>query len=323
MYKSKEATVSVIIPLYNKGKYVERTITSVLAQTYQPYEIIVVDDGSTDDGPEKVLKLNNPRIILVRQDNRGPGAARNAGLAMAKGKYVSFLDADDEWYSSFLGKGISYLDNNRDVGAAITGYHQYPSMRMNSEGLMKLQGIYEITPDTNIDLVRDIVTYSSLCFAVIRTAIARRWGGYFDRIKCTRGEDAHLFLKLLFNEKIAIIPEPHGLYHTEASDLCGRGYSTIPPLEPFLMDPYDIVTSCPPAKRHILREFLSRKALGSAVMYAKLGQKKIAKDLLDRFCSNGTLNATQVLKGRILADCAPVLPSVRRVWSLAKSIAGK
>ena len=92
-------TVSAVIPLYNKGPYIERALRSALAQTLPLREIIVVDDGSTDDGPDRALRLaqNSTNIKLVRQPNRGPGAARNAGLALAKGKYTAFLDADDEW----------------------------------------------------------------------------------------------------------------------------------------------------------------------------------------------------------------------------------
>jgi glycosyltransferase involved in cell wall biosynthesis len=315
------ATVSVVIPLYNKGKYIERALTSVLAQTHPALEIIVVDDGSTDDGPERVLNFNNPKITLIRQENKGPGAARNAGLAIAKEKYIAFLDADDEWYPSFIEKGVALLEHNQEgVTVVSMGYYQYPSMRLNSEGLMKLQGVYEITPDIDIDLVSDIEVFTSLCFTIIRTDVARRWGGYFDGFKCIRGEDTYFFLKLLFNEKIYVIPEPYGLYHTEASDLYGCGYKTIPPLEPFLIDPRDIIASCPSAKRHILKEYLSLYALSMAVMYSKLGQKKKAVELLNRFCNNSSLYTKQVLMVRLLTEISPILPSIRWFWRSAKTI---
>lgn len=312
-------TVSVVIPLYNKGKYIERALSSVLAQTFPPLEIIVVDDGSTDDGPEKVINFNNPKITLIRQENKGPGAARNAGLARVQGKYVSFLDADDEWYPFFLEIGVSYLENSSDgVAVVSTGYYQYPTMRMNSEGLEYLKGVYEVTPDIDIKLVSDIEVFTHLCFTVMETDVARKWGGYFDGFKCIRGEDTYFFLKLLFNEKICIIPEPHGLYHMEASELYGCGYKTIPPLQPYFTDPDDIIVSCPPSKRHILQKYLSIRALQNAIMYSKLGQKRKAVELLDRFCSNGSQYTKQVLMARLLTNLAPLLPSVRRLWRFAK-----
>jgi hypothetical protein len=297
-------------------------LSSVLAQTHPPLEIIVVDDGSTDDGTQKVLKINNPKINLVRQENKGPGAARNAGLAIAKGKYISFLDADDEWLPSFLETGLSLLEDIKEnVTVVFTGYYHYPSMKINSEGLQIFKGVYKVTPDTDIKLIKKIDAFASMGFSIISTEVARKWGGYFDGFKCFYGEDRHFFLKLIFNENLGIIPEPHGLYHMEASELFGCGLKTIPPLEPFLIDPNDIIACCPTAKKHILKEFLSLRALNRAIMYSKSGQRKIAVELLDRFCTNGKVDTKVVMKARLLVHLAPALPSIRWIWRSAKSIA--
>ena len=314
-------TVSVIIPLYNKGKYIGRALSSVLAQTHEPLEIIVVDDGSTDDGPEIVQKCKDPRTVLIRQENRGPGLARNAGLSMAKGKYIAFLDADDEWYPSFLETGISYLENDElGVTLVATGYLQCPRMRLSSKGLEYLRGVYEVTCGTEVNMVADIEKFVHMGFSIIKTDIARKWGGYFDGFKCLRGEDTYFFLKLIFNERIGIIPEPYGLYHTEASDLFGCGYKTIPPLSVYLTHPDDIIASCPPDKRHILNAYLSLRAINNAVIYSKLGEKKKAVELLNRYCSNERYYSKQMLIARLFSTVAPVLPSVRRIWQLSKSI---
>jgi len=313
-------TVSVVIPLYNKGGYIERAISSVLAQTLSPLEIIVIDDGSTDDGPEKALKFKDSQITLIQQENKGPGAARNAGLARARGKYIAFLDADDEWYPPFLETGISCLENNEGgITVVVAGYNKYPSMKTNSERLMNLGGAFEVTPDSDIKMVNEIEEFTHLCFTIMRTDVARRLGGYYNNYKCLRGEDTHFFLKLLFNERIWIMPEPYGLYHKEASELDGCGYKTIPALEPFLSDPHDIIASCPTAKRHVLKGFLALRALRRAVMYTKLGQKKIAVELLDRFC-NSRPYTIQLFIARLLTKLAPVLPTVCKAWRNAKTI---
>lgn len=89
---------SVIIPLYNKGPFVEFAIQSVLAQTYQNFEIVVIDDGSKDDGPDRVKECADPRVRFYAQPNGGVSRARNAGIAQSNGQLICFLDADD-WYA--------------------------------------------------------------------------------------------------------------------------------------------------------------------------------------------------------------------------------
>jgi len=93
---------SVIIPLYNKANFIENTIKSILNQTFQDFEIIVVNDGSTDKSEEKLLLFKDSRIRYFPKENEGVSIARNFGIEKAKSNFITFLDADDYWYPDFL-----------------------------------------------------------------------------------------------------------------------------------------------------------------------------------------------------------------------------
>lgn len=94
--------ISVVIPLYNKVETIQSTLESVLKQTIPPYEIVVIDDGSTDESVQIIRHLNIPKLSLVQQKNKGAAAARNAGIKQAKGDFIAFLDADDYWHPNHL-----------------------------------------------------------------------------------------------------------------------------------------------------------------------------------------------------------------------------
>lgn len=93
---------SVVIPLYNKQRYIKSTLQSVLAQTYTDYEVIVVDDGSTDVSLQEAERMQSDKIRVLHQENQGVAVARNTGIENAAGEYIAFLDADDKWNPSYL-----------------------------------------------------------------------------------------------------------------------------------------------------------------------------------------------------------------------------
>lgn len=105
------ARVSVIVPVYNGAATVAAALDSILAQSFTDFEIVAVDDGSTD-GSIAVLERYQPRVRVLTQPNRGPSAARNLGVASSSGKYLGFLDADDLWRPAFLERSIAVLERN-------------------------------------------------------------------------------------------------------------------------------------------------------------------------------------------------------------------
>ena len=122
--------VTVIIPLYNKAAYVKRALDSLIAQTFADYELLVIDDGSTDGGGAIVARCGDARVRLIRQDTAGPAHARNRGIDEASGELVAFLDADDEWMPRYLEHSLAALESaGPEVACVSSGYLLYPQGR--------------------------------------------------------------------------------------------------------------------------------------------------------------------------------------------------
>lgn len=142
--------ISVVIPLYNKGPYIARAVDSVLAQTVQNFEIIVVDDGSTDSGGDVVKKIDSPKIRLFQQKNYGVSAARNFGISQARGDLIAFLDADDEWKPKFLEAIIHLRKLFPQAGAFATAKEYFIE-----DGSYKIKKLDILPPGTNYGLIED------------------------------------------------------------------------------------------------------------------------------------------------------------------------
>lgn len=112
---------SVVIPLYNKEKQIKRTLDTVLNQSYTNFEIVIINDGSTDKSVEVVKGINDPRIRLIDQKNGGVSAARNRGIRESKNKWIAFLDADDLWEKNKLDEIAKVIIKNQEIEWLVTG----------------------------------------------------------------------------------------------------------------------------------------------------------------------------------------------------------
>ena len=127
--------VSIIMPTYNCGRFISESIDSVLAQTYTAWELLIVDDCSTDNTAEIVAAYNDPRIHYLRNEqNEGAALTRNKALRAVKGRYIAFLDSDDLWHPDKLERQIAFMEQN---GYAFT-YHEYTEIDESSNPI----GIY-------------------------------------------------------------------------------------------------------------------------------------------------------------------------------------
>ncbi len=251
--------VSVVIPLYNKPESVLAAVQSVLRQSYADFELIVVDDGSTDSSPSVVTGIEDRRLRLVSQANAGPGAARNRGLGDALGEYVTFLDADDEWEPEFLELGVSALDGHPESGAWVTGRAVGPSRvsqgpRNRRMGLTG--GAWRLPHYTPPKALKFYVDFCHSSCVLARGSLVRRYGGYYDTGRIMYGEDSYLWVMFVLNHQLQVDPEPRVWFHTEHSSL-GAARLGRHPVRPALIASGPLLERCDPAYLGELHDLLA------------------------------------------------------------------
>ena len=206
-YDSKKSeTISVIMPCYNGANHIETSIASVLAQSFQNIELIIVDDGSTDQSLKIVEEVNDPRVVIISQANKGVCVARNRGLLEATGDYVAFIDSDDTWRLDCLLIMYNSLHNQPDITLAYCGWQNI--------GLQGGQGKPFIPPD--YETPDKIEVLLGGCRWPIHAALTRRVaikdaGGFDERFLTS--EDYGLWLRIASYHKIFRVPEVLAFYN--------------------------------------------------------------------------------------------------------------
>jgi len=225
-------SISIVIPLYNKSLHIARALNSVLVQTLQDFEIIVVNDGSTDDGAEIVRGFHDPRIRLIEQENQGVSAARNRGIRAARAELVAFLDADDEWLPNHLEVINRLRTNHPEAGAFGTAYLKksgdmvhpvvFPHMGVPKkpwEGLI---------PSYFRAAARGMIISSST--VAVPKAVLAKVGGFTTN--AWWGEDGDLWGRIALNYPIAFSWDGMGIYHTDAMNMASKR------IEPVIESPF-------------------------------------------------------------------------------------
>jgi glycosyltransferase involved in cell wall biosynthesis len=196
----KEPKVSVVIPCYNHGEYMKDAIDSVLSSDYNDYEIIVVNDGSTDSKTLDILsQLSKQRIFIIHQSNRGPSSARNVGIAHAKGEYILPLDADDKISGQYMRQAVAVLDSNSNIGIV------YSRARM-------FGAINEFWPLPPFSIEQELAGNIIFSAAFFRKEDWAKVDGYHTGF-CFGKEDWDFWLSLLeIGVKVYRLPDVHFFY---------------------------------------------------------------------------------------------------------------
>lgn len=201
--------VSIITPAYNAEAFIARTIESVMSQTHQDWELIIVNDGSTDNTANVVLNYSDPRLHYIYQDNQGLAGARNTGIRAARGKYMAFLDADDEWYPSFLERCVKEIEANPNPLLAGV-YTSYVHIDQNNNILFQPASPVVKPHELYAQLLED--GFFPPHVVVVKTDIMHQVG-LFDTQLVGRGcEDWDLWLRISARYHLKSIPEPLARY---------------------------------------------------------------------------------------------------------------
>ncbi len=210
---------SVIIPLYNKTPYVKKAIESVLAQTWRDFELIVIDDGSSDGSfavADAALKESAVPYQLVHQENAGVSTARNNGVSLSHGDYICFLDADDWWAPTFLEKMGGLIRDYPEAGIFGTNYYYVK----NGVERVCIEGV-----ETGyINYCRVYADRLKMPLWTGATCLSRKMfdtvGGFRSHLRL--GEDFDLWIKIVLKHRVAFLNEPLS-YYFQDSDPAWRG----------------------------------------------------------------------------------------------------
>ena len=216
---------SVVIPIHNKLPHLERSINSVLNQSYQDFEIILIDDASTDGSSDKIKEFKDPRISIYTRNEPGPGgyAARNLGIEKAQGAWVAFLDADDEWYPHHLEKMNELASKYPDVYFMSCGWETYRSNVKQSNSFYNKNANNESLKITIEEYLKNGIKKSLPVWtsvAVVKRSSKIAIDLFPSDSGAKRGGDLHAWLKLIcYHKKMAWSNHIGAVYHLESVNM--------------------------------------------------------------------------------------------------------
>jgi len=206
--------VSVVIPAYNAEKYIEEAINSVLNQTFQDFEVIVIDDGSQDSTKEKVLNYSDSRIKYIYKENGGPSTARNAGIKNAKGEYIAFLDYDDIWMPQKLERQLAKFSLEPDLGLVYSWVQS-----INPDGSTRFVSEPENEGWVHNEIILDNFQHNGSIQLVKKECFEK--AGYFDE-SLLNAQDWDMWIRLAKYYKFGVVKEILVRYRVRSDSLSKR-----------------------------------------------------------------------------------------------------
>lgn len=280
--------ISVVIPLYNKKETVARAIGSVLSQTCPPEEIIVVNDGSTDGSEKVVEEMNHSLIRLISQPNAGVSAARNRGISEAKGEWIAFLDADDEWLNGFLATIIFLSDKYPQCSVLATSYlYKETSGAIRKIILRKipfagedgiLKNYFSVAAHSNSPLCASAV--------VVKKLLIKEVGGFPEDIHS--GEDLVTWARLACKSDIAYSLVPNAVYWLNPPTVIDRRKEEYNQPDKVVIVLKALKRDCKRHNAHHIRQYISlwHKMRASVYFMKKHNRANAFKEIIKSIESN-------------------------------------
>lgn len=258
---------SVIIPLYNKERHIINAVQSVLQQTYTNFELIIVNDGSTDNGLNSLTIITDPRVNVISQENAGVSAARNTGIQNSKFDYIACLDADDEWKPFFLKEICKLIDKFPDAGWYGTGYAIQEHGKVTERIPSDLKDNMCMVDFFKYSLHHQLIHIDSI---VIKKSSYDRVGLF--PVGVNHGDDQDIFARLAMDYDIAYSGKV-GTYYNLDSDNRACLNVNLAQLWPFLKEYKHYLNKIlSDEKRFYIEEFITRRMIARARILKKNGE---------------------------------------------------
>lgn len=282
---SNQVTVSVVIPAYNAAKFLAEALDSVLAQTYQPLEVIVVDDGSQDETPQ-ILAAYAGKVIHVRKTHGGGcGGTRNVGIRAASGDWIAFLDADDIWAPTLLEKLVG---GAKETGADLVfcDFRSLPVGSVDSRSNLEHKGLKTrlatIAPKgvllNPFELLLDVGCYFCPSSVLVRRSSLLSVGLFDEGIYCT--DDLDLWLRLALRYRFGVVSEALVLYRIHSQNMSRDGWVVlVNQIKTFeKLEGYAPVEARGMRWRKLLRNEMGPKLREQGAGYLKRGELLMARE---------------------------------------------
>jgi len=267
---------SVVIPLYNKEHFIEKTIQSVLNQTIQDFEIIIINDGSTDTSLNKVEKIEDHRISILTTKNQGVSHARNYGISKARANYIAFLDADDYWLENFL-ESIKDLIEKYPNESVFASALKIASNKKSYNASYK--GIALEHQDVVVDYFKASQDHSILhcSSSVFKKTALEQIGGFDENLNTSEDTDFWIRTGLIF--KVAFLIKPLAVHQVVDNSLSKTNRAIFRAID---FSKYDNTVKT----NAFAQQFLNQNKFASAIRYKLIGDKVNFENLKNQLKKN-------------------------------------